>query len=487
ELVDVAMLLEKLGHPELQKLHQDNDEEGWLDPRGDEAVKVDYGQLQSLPEEHIRVAMMEKLCYEAAMHFTHSLPDADKASFASKHPIPLLPLRSGDDTDEFLVRRLSASQGHKVFVTKCAQCHTVSAGHHMQGPNLHGLFGRKSGATDGFSFSEAMKRRGITWTKESLMKYLLNPRREAAQQRGVRQKILTIKGSIQARMDWPVLRVAWLVELVVKNEAALFFLARRQDSAVELWGFAPERWRWCTRSGCAQTPLQAQMRPVEDLVPLLRMWTACFLSPKVPFLHQLMGKKGATHQIFSDSEDEPGSSDSPRQQQTPCPGEVSVPQAPQIAGAALNLNMLQQEAVTRILASDGLMRRCHLLQGPPGTGKTRAVVALLQQLYLRAEADSRILISAPSNGAVQVALESFLNTKDKVPAEGLLRSAFIHTRVQNTLRLLQKCKEDSSHLPEALQALSTLQRSVPSAFRRLKLPKGRLTASQLLNHVLEKA
>lgn len=26
--------------------------------------------------------------------------------------------------------------------------------------------------------------------------------REAAQQRGVRQKILTIKGSIQARMDW---------------------------------------------------------------------------------------------------------------------------------------------------------------------------------------------------------------------------------------------------------------------------------------------
>ncbi|CAJ1450817.1 unnamed protein product [Effrenium voratum] len=322
---------------------------------------------------------------------------------------------------------------------------------------------------------------------------------KAAQQRGVRQKILTIKGSIQARMDWPVLRVAWLVELVVKNEAALFFLARRQDSAVELWGFAPERWRWCTRSGCAQTPLQAQMRPVEDLVPLLRMWTACFLSPKVPFLHQLMGKKGATHQIFSDSEDEPGSSDSPRQQQTPCPGEVSVPQAPQIAGAALNLNMLQQEAVTRILASDGLMRRCHLLQGPPGTGKTRAVVALLQQLYLRAEADSRILISAPSNGAVQVALESFLNTKegracslclvgveDKVPAEGPLRSAFIHTRVQNTLRLLQKCKEDSSHLPEALQALSTLQRSVPSAFRRLKLPKGRLTASQLLNHVLEK-
>ncbi|CAJ1450815.1 unnamed protein product [Effrenium voratum] len=210
ELVDVAMLLEKLGHPELQKLHQDNDEEGWLDPRGDEAVKVDYGQLQSLPEEHIRVAMMEKLCYEAAMHFTHSLPDADKASFASKHPIPLLPLRSGDDTDEFLVRRLSASQGHKVFVTKCAQCHTVSAGHHMQGPNLHGLFGRKSGATDGFSFSEAMKRRGITWTKESLMKYLLNPRREvpgtkmifAAQQRSVKQKILTIKGSIQARMDW---------------------------------------------------------------------------------------------------------------------------------------------------------------------------------------------------------------------------------------------------------------------------------------------
>lgn len=54
--------------------------------------------------------------------------------------------------------------------TRCAQCHTLKEGEGNKiGPMLHGLFGRKTGQVEGFSYTDANKSKGITWDEESLV------------------------------------------------------------------------------------------------------------------------------------------------------------------------------------------------------------------------------------------------------------------------------------------------------------------------------
>ncbi len=69
-----------------------------------------------------------------------------------------------------------ATRGRQVF-KKCQACHSMQAGKNMLGPSLAGIVGMKAGEVPNYSFSQAMKQSGITWTPEKLDAYLQDPQK----------------------------------------------------------------------------------------------------------------------------------------------------------------------------------------------------------------------------------------------------------------------------------------------------------------------
>ena len=68
-----------------------------------------------------------------------------------------------------------AAAGEKVFAA-CRTCHVFDEGVNRVGPSLHKVVGRKAGSVAGFSYSDANKNSGITWTPQVLFEYLKDPK-----------------------------------------------------------------------------------------------------------------------------------------------------------------------------------------------------------------------------------------------------------------------------------------------------------------------
>ena len=69
-----------------------------------------------------------------------------------------------------------AASGERVFA-QCRACHQIGENaKNAVGPVLNGLFGRKAGTIEGYSYSPANKNSGLTWDEATFRDYIKDPK-----------------------------------------------------------------------------------------------------------------------------------------------------------------------------------------------------------------------------------------------------------------------------------------------------------------------
>jgi len=61
-------------------------------------------------------------------------------------------------------------RGSDLFQRRCGGCHALDKP--MEGPRLRGVYGRTSGTTPDFHYSDALRKAKVVWTEDSLDKWL---------------------------------------------------------------------------------------------------------------------------------------------------------------------------------------------------------------------------------------------------------------------------------------------------------------------------
>ena len=66
-----------------------------------------------------------------------------------------------------------AARGKLVFERRCSGCHAMDA--NREGPRLRDVYGRKAGTVQGFEYSTGLMHSGLTWTPDTLDRWLTDP------------------------------------------------------------------------------------------------------------------------------------------------------------------------------------------------------------------------------------------------------------------------------------------------------------------------
>jgi cytochrome c len=67
-------------------------------------------------------------------------------------------------------RAQSPASERELFEKRCSGCHSLDRD--KEGPQLHGVYGRKAGSVESFQYSDALKKSKIVWTEETLERWL---------------------------------------------------------------------------------------------------------------------------------------------------------------------------------------------------------------------------------------------------------------------------------------------------------------------------
>jgi cytochrome c len=124
------------------------------------------------------IAMMSGLVAEGLYHDdeddkrgykVEGVADTDTAAAAPAEEKPV------DITPYLIKADLAAGQQ---IIGRCQVCHTFKKGDpNGVGPNQYGLVGRKVASVEGFSYSDALKKKDGTWTFQALSEFLTNPQK----------------------------------------------------------------------------------------------------------------------------------------------------------------------------------------------------------------------------------------------------------------------------------------------------------------------
>lgn len=102
---------------------------------------------------------------------------------------------SAKDLSRFLATSApDPGRGRQLFAERCTACHSLDA--NKAGPMLGGVVGRKAGSAPGYNYSAALGGAELTWSADTLDKWLADPRKFIA---GAKMPIRVLDAS--ARRD----------------------------------------------------------------------------------------------------------------------------------------------------------------------------------------------------------------------------------------------------------------------------------------------